>query len=1822
MKKATLFLLTLLLTFAGALGLSAQTMAYTELSTDGKTLTFYYDQSRSSRSGTTYDLNTGSTAPGWYEKRSSINQVIFDPTFYNARPTSCYEWFVMSNLTSITGIEYLNTYSVTNMQYMFLGCPLENIDVSHFDTRNVTTMYGMFQNCPNLKNIDVRNFDTSNVKYMEYMFFGCSSLTSLDLSSFTFNSSTEATKMFLNNTSLKHLILPSTANNLASDACYGVGTAANPCSLYFTDDVTLSGVTSGSGYIQWKSGYFKVSNGETKAYANLSADGKRLTFYYDDCREGRSGTTYNALGYMASGSTSVPLWYNERESVTKVVFDDSFKDVRPTSCTMWFEGMKNLESIEKIQNLNTSEATSMYYMFSSCYKLTSLDLSGFNTAKVVSMDNMFRYCLSLDSLDLSGFNTAKVTSMADMFAYSNKLKTINLSSFDTSNVTDMSGMFSNCSRLTSLDVSHFDTSKVTDMGCMFFYCYGLKSLDVSNFNTSNVTNLWYMFYCCTDLKSLDVSNFDTQKVTNMSYMFYNLRLTSLDLSNFTITPSTNTSSLLGSCTVLQKFILPANPTYLASDACTNVGTAENPCSLYNPNEIALSDVTPGAGYIQWKGGYFKVSNGEKEAYAVLSADGKKLTFYYDGCREGRSGTTYNLNTGSDLPEWYDERANVTAVVFDPLFADARPTSCYSWFVMSNLTSITGIEYLNTYSVTNMQYMFLGCPLENIDVSHFDTRNVTTMYGMFQNCPNLKNIDVRNFDTSNVKYMEYMFFGCSSLTSLDLSSFTFNSSTEATKMFLNNTSLKHLILPSTANNLASDACYGVGTAANPCSLYFTDDVTLSGVTSGSGYIQWKSGYFKVSNGETKAYANLSADGKRLTFYYDDCREGRSGTTYNALNYADVPLWYNERESVTKVIFDDSFKDVRPTCCIKWFEGMKNLESIEKIQNLNTSEVTHMNYMFASCWKLTSLDVSRFNTAKVVNMDGMFAYCQNLESLDLSGFNTAKVTSMAAMFAYCEGQKTIDISNFDTSNVTNMEAMFFRCGDLQSLDLSNFTITPSTNTNSLLGDCSVLEKLILPTNPNNLASDACYDVGTTDNPCLLYNPYDVTLSDVTPGAGYIQWKSGYFKVSNGEKEAYAVLSADSKKLTFCNDDCREVRSGTTYDLNTGNSFPGWLGNHATVETVIFNSSFADARPTSCNGWFYGMESLTTIDGMEFLNTVDVTNMSDMFSDCSGLESLDLSQFNTANVTDMSYMFSDCSGLESLDLSQFNTANVTNMKYMFSGCSGLNELYLTNFDTSSVIKFGYMFFELTNLTGLDLSSFTFNTEIKSGHIIDSCDNLHMLILPTTANNLESDSFKRVGTAKNPCILSLPDGVTLNEEDVIVGNGYFKWKGGYFCEREAYATLSDDGKTLTFYYDNMKNSHSLWHELIESDTPSWYTQGGNVQSVVFTPSFADARPTTCARWFCFMSQLTDISGLEFLNTSKVTNMEQMFMSCNSLTEIDLSHFDTSNVTNMGGMFYSCSSLTSLDLSSFTFKEGATSSYSSDFLKGTQLQGLVIPSTAINLASAAFSGVGTADLPCTLIYPDDMNIDKTGYEDNGYFMWKGGYFTDILLGDANGDGTVSVADVMLTVNKVTNKPLSVFYERNADVNGDNKISVADVMGIVKMVLSSGPKSAPHNAWQSMNDAMEMTAKGSELTLHLTGTGTYTASQMTLSLPEGCRLESARMVSSRSNGHSVQTSDLGNGQYRVVVYGASGLPFGNSCSDLVRLNVSGNHHGDISLSDIQVVDYHTNTVLLSDVSGIATGIESLSTDTTDDGDWYTVQGQRVTTPTRGIYIRNGKKEIK
>ena len=133
----------------------------------------------------------------------------------------------------------------------------------------------------------------------------------------------------------------------------------------------------------------------------------------------------------------------------------------------------------------------------------------------------------------------------------------------------------------------------------------------------------------------------------------------------------------------------------------------------------------------------------------------------------------------------------------------------------------------------------------------------------------------------------------------------------------------------------------------------------------------------------------------------------------------------------------------------------------------------------------------------------------------------------------------------------------------------------------------------------------------------------------------------------------------------------------------------------------------------------------------------------------------------------------------------------------------------------------------------------------------------------------------------------------------------------QEAYAVYTSENTTLTFYYDNLKESRSGTVYSISS--ASWSSSHSeDITKVVFTSSFAQARPTRTFCWFNGMIKLTAITGISYLNTSEVTDMGRMFENCNILTNLDVSHFNTGKATDMRRMFKGCSALTSLDASNF----------------------------------------------------------------------------------------------------------------------------------------------------------------------------------------------------------------------------------------------------------------------------------------------------------------------
>ena len=236
---------------------------------------------------------------------------------------------------------------------------------------------------------------------------------------------------------------------------------------------------------------------------------------------------------------------NTDDNTTNTLYIQSDKEIFANyNCPGTFSNFLNLTSIENLSMLNTSSTTNLMSLFNGCNSLTDLDLSNFDTSNVTSMSYMFNGCRKLQNLNISSFNTSKVTDMRLMFNNCNELANVDISHFDTSKVTDMNGMFQNCSNLITLDLGNFNTQNVTNMTSMFNNCNSLTSLNISSFDTSNVTNMSWMFGGCTNITAINVNGFNTSKVTTMTRMFHGCNyLRELDLSSFDTSNVTSMDSM-------------------------------------------------------------------------------------------------------------------------------------------------------------------------------------------------------------------------------------------------------------------------------------------------------------------------------------------------------------------------------------------------------------------------------------------------------------------------------------------------------------------------------------------------------------------------------------------------------------------------------------------------------------------------------------------------------------------------------------------------------------------------------------------------------------------------------------------------------------------------------------------------------------------------------------------------------------------------------------------------------------------------------------------------------------------------------------------------------------------------------------------------------------------------------------------------------------------------------------------------------------------------------------------------------------------------------
>ncbi|MGO2964041.1 MAG: BspA family leucine-rich repeat surface protein [Carnobacterium maltaromaticum] len=507
---------------------------------------------------------------------------------------------------------------------------------------------------------------------------------------------------------------------------------------------------------------------------------------------------------------------------------------------------------------------------------------------------------------------------------------------------------------------------------------------------------------------------------------------------------------------------------------------------------------------------------DEENRAVTPKTGKSGTCSWELDSDGV--LTIGAGTLGDRGTTPDNEA--TKIIFDgPIVLLAGN----SRFMGSTAESYENIENLDMSKVESMRAMFKDNKnLKNIDLSHMDTSKLTDLYGMFQYCSSLETINLDGFNTSKVINFAAMFSGCSSLTALDLTSFDMRScgpygwgsfigqtSNMKTLTLGEYTGIQGTSLPDidTTSNLYTGAWIKTDgskifkdsktfmneynqqtdagtyvwetTEVSPVTVNYVDEAGAELATSdtligelGEDYTTSAKDITGYMLKETPANATgtFTTFNQTVTYVYERPKWGtcpwvledgvltiESGNLVKGTNSSTATVAGIKKADVSKVVFKGDIVADEDSSSL--FSNWSNLETIEGIENLDTSKVTNMNSMFYKCSSLTSFDTSHFDTSKVTNMQDIFSNCSSLTELDSSGLNTSQAIQMNGMFEECTNLKNLDVSQFTTTSVTTMKGMFNKCTSLTSLNLSGFDTSNVTNMTNMLGQTTNLTTLSL-------------------------------------------------------------------------------------------------------------------------------------------------------------------------------------------------------------------------------------------------------------------------------------------------------------------------------------------------------------------------------------------------------------------------------------------------------------------------------------------------------------------------------------------------------------------------------------------------------------------------------------------------------------------------------------------------------------------------------------------------------------------------------------------
>ncbi len=536
--------------------------------------------------------------------------------------------------------------------------------------------------------------------------------------------------------------------------------------------------------------------------------------------------------------------------------------------------------------------------------------------------------------------------------------------------------------------------------------------------------------------------------------------------------------------------------------------------------------------------------------------------------------------------------------------------------------------------------------------------------------------------------------------------------------------------------------------------------------------------------------------------------------------------------------------------------------------------------------------------------------------------------------------------------------------------------------------------------------------TDN-SLIYWAFEptgyMTIYDEEDDDDVVYVQNGTLHLGNTEytDDKYTETGSFGIGEKFSFSDPDESLSPIVDFLNQGNLSP-WIRSKINNKiTKVTIDGIIQPLTTAC--WFKDFYYLKTIENLDRLDTSKVTDMYSMFDNCYNLTSLDVTGFDTSQVTDMSFMFYSCDGLTSLDLTGFDTSQVTCMSNMFSYCWNLTTIYASDFTAASNVYNSSIFYNFSmfdnckKLVGGNGTAYSYRHINIQYARVDSKGTPGYFTLPDSLKK-DTDGNNATGkaeeSAENTQLIYWafePTGYkTIYEEEE---DYYYEYGGG---SRYLFGTLHLGNTEYTGDKYDEKGSFTIEMNFSEEyeDDPDhlypipWEDLCEKIDKVKIDGFI---QPLTTACWFNSLFYLEKISHIERLDTSKVTDMNDMFYDCYHLTSLDVTGFDTSNVTDMSGMFENCSALKSLDVTGF------------DTSKVTNMSGMF--NKCERLKSLDVTGFDTSNVTdMSAMFIDCYNLtslDVTGFDTSNVTNMRSMFWGSNLTSlDLSGFDTSKVTDM------------------------------------------------------------------------------------------------------------------------------------------------------------------------------------------------------------------------